>query len=275
LVSRFSFAQYNFSQDGNSKRCCVLNVVPNRKSQAALDGRMLLMISADSTQEPRFQITDDADTQLLFGINVDGLKPGEVAMIDGAVLGYPLRSLSELTPGWYWVQALLHRYETFHRKDGHTVKLPMDRGEGQQWNRAPGNLYSAPKKLWIDPRKNATIKISLDQEIPPIAPPQDTKYIKHIKMQSKLLSEFWGRPIYLGACVLLPEGFDQHPQARYPLAIFLGHFPQTFGGFRETPPDSNLKPDYSKRFNVHGYNKIAQSMRTNFIKSGPGRTFRA
>jgi hypothetical protein len=48
------------------------------------------------------------------------------------------------------VQALLHRYETSNAADGHTVKLPMDRGEGQQWSRAPGNLYSTPKQIRID-----------------------------------------------------------------------------------------------------------------------------
>ena len=246
---------------------------PKEKSPTPLDGRVLLMLSADSTQEPRFQISDDAETQLLFGANVDGLKPGEVAIVDGSVLGYPVKSLAGIKPGWYWAQALLHRYETFHLKNGHTVKLPMDRGEGQQWNRAPGNLYSAPKKMWIDPRKNAIVKITLDQEIPPIEPPKDTKYIKHVKMQSKLLTEFWGRPMYLGACVLLPEGFDTHPQARYPLAIFHGHFPQTFGGFRETPPNPNLKPDYSKRFNLHGYNKIAQEHAHQFYKDWTGPNF--
>jgi len=246
---------------------------PSAKSATPLDGRVLLMLSADSTQEPRFQITDEEETQLLFGVNVDGLKPGAVATIDRAVFGYPLKSLAEVPAGWYWVQALLHKYETFNLKNGHVVKLPMDRGEGQQWNRAPGNLYSAPKKMWIDARKSAIIKIVLDQEIPPIEPAKDTKYIKHIKIQSKLLTEFWGRPMYLGACVLLPHGFHEHPQARYPLVINHGHFPATFGGFRETPPDPNLKPDYSKRFNIHGYNKIVQEHAYQLYKDWTGPNF--
>jgi hypothetical protein len=262
------------AQVGLSKTALRFNIsFPKEKSPTPLDGRVLLMLSADSTQEPRFQISDDADTQLLFGVNVDGLKPGAPAVIDGSVLGYPIKSLAGIKPGWYWAQALLHRYETFHLKNGHTVKLPMDRGEGQQWNRAPGNLYSAPKKMWIDPRKNVIVKITLDQEIPPIEPPKDTKYIKHVKIQSKLLTEFWGRPMYLGACVLLPEGFEAHPEARYPLAIFHGHFPSTFGGFRETPPDPNLKPDYSKRFNIHGYNKIVQEHAYQFYKDWTGPNF--
>ncbi|MDH4258149.1 MAG: hypothetical protein OEV50_04995, partial [Candidatus Aminicenantes bacterium] len=190
---------------------------PEKLSKKALDGRVLLMVSTDSSREPRFQISDGPDTQLIFGIDVDGLKPDESAVIDSSVFGYPLKSIAEIPPGDYWVQALLHVYETFRRSDGHTVKLPMDRGEGQQWNRAPGNLYSTPKKVRIDPSKDEIIPITLDKRIPPIPFPRDTKYIKHVKMKSELLSEFWGRPMYLGACVLLPEGFDDHPEARYPL----------------------------------------------------------
>jgi hypothetical protein len=175
--------------------------------------------------------------------------------------------------GKYRVQALLHKYETFHRADGHTVKLPMDRGEGQQWNRAPGNLYSTPKEFFIDPNKKETIKIVLNNEIPPIPKPKDTKYIKHVRIQSKRLTKFWGRPMYLGACVLLPEGFDRHPEARFPLIINHGHFPYTFGGFRETPPDPGLKPDDSERFNVHGYNKIRQEYAHKLYKDWTSKNF--
>ena len=228
------------------------------QSEQAIDGRMLLMISTDDSREPRLQISDNPNTQQIFGINVDGLKPGDVAVIDETEFGYPVKSISQIPTGEYWVQALLHRYETFHRADGHTVKLPMDRGEGQHWNRAPGNLYSTPKKLKIDPGKDDMIDVSLDQEIPPITEPDSTKYIKHVKIQSKLLTEFWGRPMYLGAHVLLPEGFDEHQEARYPLAIFHGHFPYTFDGFRETPPDPDLEPEYSERFKWEGYNKTVQ-----------------
>jgi hypothetical protein len=230
---------------------------PTAGSKEPLDGRMLLLISNDNSKEPRFQITEDPDTQQVFGVDVNGLRPGQTAIIDAGAFGYPLRSLSELKPGEYWVQALLHRYETFHRADGHTVKLPMDRGEGQQWNRAPGNLYSTPRKITIGANAS-TINILLDKIIPPIAPPADTKYVKHIRIQSKLLSDFWGRPIYLGAHVLLPEGFDTHPAAHYPLVIAHGHFPSDFDGLRETPADPNLKPEYSKRFHVPGYNRVEQ-----------------
>jgi hypothetical protein len=238
-----------------------------------LDGRVLLLVSTDNSKEPRFQITEDLNTQQVFGIDVDGLKPGQEAIVDAGAFGYPVRSVSEIKPGDYWIQALLHRYETFHRADGHTIKLPMDRGEGQQWNSAPGNLYSTPQKITVGTNDDRTIKIQLDKIIPPIDPPKDTKYVKHIKMESKLLSRFWGRPMSLGANVLLPEGFDSHPNAHYPLVIFHGHFPADFGGFREAPPDPNLKPDYSERFHLAGYNRIQQERAHKFYQEWTGPNF--
>jgi hypothetical protein len=239
---------------------------PEERSKVPIDGRLLLFISSDGSREPRFQVSEGPNTQVVFGIDVDGLKAKQEAVFDKNVFGYPVKNIAAIPAGEYWVQALLNRYETFHRADGRTVKLPPDRGEGQQWNRKPGNFYSGPQKIFLDPRKDEMIRIALDQEIPPIPEPEETKYIKHVKIQSKLLSQFWGRPMYLGAHVLLPEGFEEHPEARYPLIIFHGHFPYTFGGFSEAPPDHNLKPEYSERFKIEGYNKIVDEYAYEFYK---------
>ena len=178
-----------------------------RLAGAPPDGRLLLILSNDPSEEPRMQVNDSAKTQQLFGIDVEHWSPAKPQVIDAGVLGYPRDSLRDVPAGKYRVQAVLHRYETFQR-NGHTIKLPMDRGEGQQWNRAPGNLYSKPIEITFDPKSNATIQLALDQVIPEIVPPKDTKYVRHERIQSKLLTKFWGRPMYLGAHVLVPEGFD-------------------------------------------------------------------
>jgi len=245
---------------------------PPQRSATPLDGRLLLMIAADSTNEPRFLIEDGPGTQLVFGVDVEGWVPGTPVIVDQAAFGYPMRSLAQLPPGRYVVQALLNRYETFRRADGQVVKLPPDRGEGQQWNRKPGNLYSVPRWYIIDSTDAAPIRLVLDQEIPAIPDPPETKYIKHVRMQSRLLSEFWGRPMYLGAHVLLPEGFDARPDARYPLVISHGHFPSDFDGFREQPPDPDLRCEYSTRFKLACYNRIQQQLAHDFYKewTGPG-----
>ncbi len=238
-----------------------------------VDGRVLLILSKDPAEEPRLQINDSPKTQQIFGIDVDGLEPGHDAVIGPTALGYPLESLAQVPAGKYRVQAVLHKYETFHRSDGHTVKLPMDRGEGQQWNKAPGNFYSMPKEIDFEPESSLPLTITLDKIIPPIPPPATTKYIKHETIQSERLTKFWGRPMRLGAHVLLPEGFDSHPDAHYPLVIFHGHFPQTFSGFREEPPDPNLKPEHSERFHLPAYNRTQQDYAHQFFKEWTGPTY--
>ena len=245
---------------------------PTEQDGNILEGRVLLMLAKSDESEPRFQITYQNHTGLIYGVDAMGKKPKGGVVIDGTVFGYPIESLDNIPAGEYWIQGLLHTYETFNLKTGHTVKLPMDNGEGQKWNRSPGNLYSTPKKIFLDPDKKKSVKITLDQVIPPIEPPEDTKYIKHIRMQSKLLTEFWGRPMYLGAHVLLPEGFDEHPEAKYPLMIFHGHYPHDFGSFRTEPPDPDLEPKYSARFDWEGYNKTVQEYDYQFYKewTSPG-----
>lgn len=262
FLSAGSFAQTQFAI-----------TAPNQ--QGLLDGRLLVMLSTNAEKEPRFDITDALNTQLVFGVDAENWKGTQAKIVNNTNgFGYPKRYMKEVPAGEYYVQVLLHKYETFHRKDGHIVKMPMDRGEGQQWNKAPGNLYSKPVKIKFDPKGTSVVKLSLDQVIPPIEEPKDTKYIKHIKIQSKLLTEFWGRPMYLGAHILLPEGFDEHPDVKYPLAIFHGHFPDDFDGFRTIPPDENLSTtDYSTRFKLYGYNKIVQQEAYDFYKMWTGKDF--
>lgn len=242
-------------------------------SRQAQDGRLLLLLATNEKTEPRFQINDGLTTQIVFGIDVEGMQPGQAIEVGQQAIGFPIKAISELPEGDYYVQALLNRYETFNLKTGHTVKLPPDQGEGQQWNRKPGNFYSKPVKIAFK-KSGAPVAVVMDQQIEPVKEPADTKYVKHIKIQSKMLSDFWGRPMYLGAHVLLPEGFDEHPNARYPLMIYHGHFPADFGGFRTAPPDPKLDTtDYSERFGIYGYNKIVQQEAYNFYQQWTSKNF--
>jgi len=229
----------------------------NEFQDDGFDGRVLLMISNNNNAEPRFQINDNHNTQMIFGIDVDSWNANEKIIIDAEAFGYPVKSINDIEEGEYYVQALLHKYETFNLSTGYTVKLPKDQGEGQKWNISPKNLYSTPKKIKI--KKSNTIHITLDNEIPPIEPAKDTEYIKHIKIKSEMLSEFWGRDMYLQANVLVPHGFDKKSKTRYPLMIFHGHFPYTFRGFRTTQPSAPEEDTiYNSRFGITGYKYIQE-----------------
>ena len=185
LLTACCFSCSNFSTSANIEL-----LFPTEHYEETLDGRLIVLISKDIETEPRFQLRDDSKTCQGFGMDVEDWKPGKAMQFDMEAFGYPIQSFEDLPSGEFYIQVLFHKYETFNRADGHVVKLPMDRGEGQQWNRAPGNLYSTPQKVTVENGEFPSLTIKLDQKIPPIAEPEDTKYVKHIKIKSKLLSDF-------------------------------------------------------------------------------------
>ena len=190
-----------------------------------ITGRMFVLIAHDSGAEPREQAAGGFSTAVtMYGVDVNALRPGEAAVISDSTPGYPLASLRDIAPGDYWMQAVFNVYTQFKRSDGHTIWAHMDQWEGQQFTSSPGNLVSAPRKVHLDPSSGYHVSLALASVLPPVTVPPDTKWVKHIKIESKLLSAFWGHPMYLGATVLLPKGYDEHPTAHYPTVYQQGHF---------------------------------------------------
>jgi Putative esterase len=197
---------------------------PTAVHAGSITGRAYVVITKTDTPEPRLVAGSWGDSGPLFGVDVNKLAADETAVIDESTFGAPVHSLRDLPAGDYFVQAILNIYTEFHRADGHRVWLHMDQWEGQHFNRSPGNLYSEVQKVHLDPAAGYKIKLSLTKAIPPIEVPPDTPWVKHIKIQSEMLTRFWGHPMYIGAIVLLPKGYDEHPNARYPAIYEQNHF---------------------------------------------------
>jgi enterochelin esterase-like enzyme len=232
---------------------------PAAVHSGSITGRVFVMISRRDLPEPRLQSGGWGDRPPLFGVDINQLKPGEVATIDGSTLGYPLASLQELPGGDYYVQALVNVYTEFHRADGHTVWAHQDQWEGQHFNRSPGNLFSEVQKVHLDPATGFDVKLSLTKTLPPVQVPPDTSWVKHVKIPSPLLTRFWGRPMFLGAVVLLPKGYKIHPDVYYPVVYEQDHFnlDPPFGFStepREAGPDEQEQlRDYNVETGYHFY----------------------
>ena len=211
--------------------------------EGALTGRLIVAISRNAKEEPRMQIDESYESQQIFGMDVRDAKPGvPIVLEDANSFGYPIQHLRDLPAGEYTVQAVFNRYEEFHLGSGKTVLLPPDKGEGQHWNRKPGNPMSKPAKVSWSP--GGELRIDANAVIPPVAAPEaDTKYLRHVRIRSEMLSRFWGRDMYLSAIVLLPEGYDAHPGTHYPTVVYQDHFHSNFSavGWRETPPGPEVK----------------------------------
>ncbi|MBZ5625779.1 MAG: hypothetical protein LAQ69_44875 [Acidobacteriia bacterium] len=189
-----------------------------------ITGRVFVAVAKAESPEPIRQISSLPGKTPFFGVDVEQLSPGRAAIVDSRTPGYLANSLKEVPAGDYYVQALVNVYTQFHRSDGHTIWAHMDQWEGQNFTRSPGNLYSAVQRVHLDPAAGYDVKLELTKVLPPVEVPPDTAWIKRIKIQSPLLTKFWGHPMYIGATVLLPKGYDEHPAEHYPTIYIQGHF---------------------------------------------------
>jgi S-formylglutathione hydrolase FrmB len=180
------------------------------------DGRLLVVLAKGQrgrrgTTEPRGSIGDTGlDAPPLLGADVNAFAPGVVGVVDGSSEIFPIPSLAKLPAGDYVAQAVF----TWNPD----LNLPN----------APGNLYSEPQPVTLDPAKGGTVKLTLTHQEPPERMPPDTAMVKYVKLPSTLLSRFHNRQMYLRAGVALPPGFGREPDRKYPLLVVIGGYGSRF-----------------------------------------------
>ena len=215
-----------------------------------VNGRVLVIVTENNENEPRLQVSDwDNRVVPVFGVDVVQLKPSVSIVIDSQTSGFPIH-LGDLPSGDYYVQAILNVYTECRRSDGHDVWVHLDQWEGQQPGTSPGNLISEVQRVHLDANKRFDILLTLSKVIPPIEVPSDTEWVKHIKFKSSLLSAFWGCPIYLGATVLLPKGYENHPSVSYPAIYLQNHF-SLDAPFGFDPTAKTTHPTYDEESSAH------------------------
>lgn len=185
-------------------------------------GMLYVAISRENQRTPIEQASPTGAP--LFSHYVEALAPGAAAPITADDRGAPVRSLRDLPAGEYWMQPFVNVYTRFPRADGKTVWLHNDQWEGQDWKRSPGNVFGDPVRVKFDPKSAAPIRLVANRVIPPIQPPADTDMVKRIRIQSAILTKWWGQPMYVGATILLPKDYDKHPDVRYPVNYIQSHF---------------------------------------------------
>jgi hypothetical protein len=195
---------------------------PKSAHSQNITGRVFVMISKTDDREPRLKVSYTGVP--IWGKDINNLKPGVPITIDDSIPGYILESIKDIPPGTYYLQGFVNIYTEFKRSDGKTLWLHNDQWEGQKWNRSPGNLHSDVQKITIDPNNPQTIRLECKNVIPPVQIPEDTEWVKRIKIKSEILTKFWGQPIYLGATILLPKGYETHSDVDYPVHYQQGHF---------------------------------------------------
>jgi len=167
------------------------------------NGLVVVSLSRSSTQ-PRFG-PNWFHPEPTYSQTFRKIRPGDEMVLDEHAVGFPGR-LSELPPGEYTVQAVLDR----------------NLG-GRMIGASPGNLYSEAIHVTLDPKEDKAVRLVCDQVVtePKF---QDTDRAKEIRVRSTLLSNFYGRPTYLNAAVVLPEEWAREPDRKFPIVYSVPGF---------------------------------------------------
>lgn len=241
--------------------------LPQAATEEPVTGRLIVVAArgggtgAAAKSEPRETIGMNGPPA--FGVDVENLRPGATITLDATSDGFPF-SLDQLPAGDYRVQAVLIPYKKAKRADGHMIWVPMS-DQRVFAPLFPGNPYSKPVDVRLDPAAKAPVALTLTETIGPIAREPDTPWIKRVRIKSKILSDFWGLPMYIGAEVLLPKDFGRHPDARYPAIYTFGHFGGSFNFDTDPASDSEAARRSAADANVEtGYQFAKQWMGENF-----------
>ena len=185
-------------------------------------GRVLVFFSKRSSQPMNGPSWFSPEP--FFAANVVDLKPGDSVTIDDTAdkLRQPL---SDLPDGDYTVQAVLDHdfYYASHSK-------------------GPGNFYSKPLEITVaEDQPVEPIDLTLDQVIegPKYS---DSKFVKFVEIESTLLGDFHGRQVLERAMVVLPPGYFETPDKRYPVYVVITGFGATLDRLQRRWRDGQPEP---------------------------------
>jgi hypothetical protein len=203
------------SSRAESERPTTLRFVVTLASEIAVDrpfsGRLFVVLGRPDRGEPRFSIGHTGmNAPPVLAHDAVNLAAGKEIVLDDRSAIFPIERLGNLRAGTYAVQALLHANVD--------LNLPG----------APGDLLSAARNVRLDPAAGGTVAIELSRVVPPEIVPPDGELVRHVKIRSRLLSEFHGRPVFLRAGVILPRDFAREPDRRYPLRVHIGGYGARF-----------------------------------------------
>lgn len=154
----------------------------------------------------------------VLGTDVEAFTADKTVVLDGTADVFPAGAFEKLAPGEYTVRAVF--------ATNRDVNLPL----------APGNRTSKVTKLKLDPVAGTTVSLTLDRT-EPVDEPKATATHKYLRLPSRLLSDFHGRPMEYRVGVVLPPAFDKEPEKKYGLVVDVGGF-----GTRYTAA-AGVKPD--------------------------------
>jgi len=174
----------------------------------ALTGRVYVLFDNNVYARP-LDGPDGSPNKPFFALDVKGWETFQKLVVTNEALGFPC-SLDQLPNGYYSVQALL---------DTNTVDRDFEDSPGV----IPGGIYSEIAVVSIQDGKKNTVALDLMNKTG-AREFEETELIKEIKLESRLLSDFYGRPTSIKAAVILPPSYFEDTAKKYATVYIMPGF---------------------------------------------------
>lgn len=181
----------------------VVVVLPAEAAPKPLDGRLFVFTTQRGGEPMRGP--NWFSPEPFYGVDFDQWKPGTEFVVDDTADAFPV-PLSELPAGKYRIQALLDQDFYF--------PSPSD---------GVGNLYSDPIDVEIKDGEAQRVLLTLDHKVESSPWPESDR-VQLLEYRSELLSDFHGRDVMDRVAVVLPPGYQDHPDRRYPVLYEISGF---------------------------------------------------
>jgi len=182
-----------------------ISIDNNVNDSFSSEGRLIVFFSKKESPQPIFQSTFTAG-RVGFAMNVANWQKGEPFLFDTKKAFYSRDNNSvDLNNGEWFIQVVYNI-------------------SGKAEFIEPGNLFSKAAKIDISGKND--IQVELSEIVKPrrSSEPVNTEWVKYVEIESKCLSEFWGKPMKIRASVFLPRNFEQNKNKKYPVRVNIGGY---------------------------------------------------
>jgi len=182
-----------------------VSVAPENKNSFKPDGRLFLYFSESENSEPRYG-AGTGPGSYVFARNVEKWSGEEDLVVTGKDEWVKTGdwNLTDVPEGEYYVQAVWRQS-----------------GDKESRINVPGNLYSDPVKVEVNGNNEISLVLS---NLIPERKLAEHELVKMVDIKSDILSTWWNKPVNLKASVLLPSGYANNPDKRYPVRFNVAGF---------------------------------------------------
>lgn len=185
-------------QHETTKLGFTISVSENLKASFKSDGRLLIYVSETDEFEPRY-ISVFTGKGFIFGKNIKNWDKNQTKVLDGSNdwVKTSKWGFNDVPNGVYYIQAVW-----------------IQNTDYGLLSNSLGDFYCEPVK--VNTQESQKIELTFSKTMPQIEL-EEHELVKFFEMESKVLSTWWGKSVGLKASVLLPSGYNSHPEMRYPV----------------------------------------------------------